>query len=196
MVTTVIETIRNTHPLASLLDEKKNPSFSRPALLLPSNLHNPSIAKCSPAVRALFAPIYDHITPGKLSVPAIQALVETSIPALKFPRGCLFIAGGPYSALRPLLRIGDVPLERYEYLVKESDTAILATPYSWIPYRGFGKGITGAITQSISNGLQSSKHSGIFYLELLTDTTEESAEMMYRFTAIEKSLLHALGEID
>jgi hypothetical protein len=175
----------------------KQQSFDSPQQELPPAvppmLTNPTLLKCDPYVRQILNRVYQLVTPGMLSPPALRALAGEAISLLGFSGGCLLIAKNEHRLI-PSLRLGGTPLEYFKNLLTTEHGISLAGPFTSNLYHSQGIGVRGENTLRLSTGFINSKQPSVLYLECPLEQNVTIQEMSRRFHVIHHALAHALGE--
>lgn len=156
-------------------------------------LTNPTLIKCAPSVREILKKVYQLVTPGMLSPPALRTLAGETTLALGFSGGCLLLAKSGHR-LVPSLRLGDTALEYFKNLFAAEHEISLAGPFSSNLYHSQGTGVTGEQLLCLSTGFINSKQPSVLYLECPITKELDIQEMAQRFHVIHHALAHCLGE--
>jgi hypothetical protein len=173
-----------TQPAQEVIRPLESPS-------LPADLHNVTLKRCTAEEQQLIVEAYASVTPGALSLKALEVLLGKVLPELECHDGCLFIASDTTGKLAPLLRIGPASRAQFGEMLHDMPSMILATPYSWVPLRSDGKGIRGDAVYAYSSGVELGKRAGVFYLESSHTSTHELTAIL--FATLREALRHSLG---
>ena len=150
--------------------------------------------RCPDGIKNLFYEVYQLIDTAAISVDAIRVLVDCLIPSSGFRRGCLYLLDPRTMALRPSLRMGDLPLMKYRAIGENEDNPISDALYAVAPIKQEWTSITGGSAVVICGALEQTRYSGVLYLEAAADQAEPSSESpMLFFQAIRRALIDCLG---
>ncbi|RMG44363.1 MAG: hypothetical protein D6719_02050, partial [Candidatus Dadabacteria bacterium] len=138
--------------------------------------------------------VYANIKEAEVSVNAIKDLVEKTVPAAGFMRGCLYLRKKEGLTLVPLLRFGDVALERYKTLHYSGSDPVSDSLFSSVPIKWRGNGITGEMATIVAGGFDDGERTGVLYLELDPAFEERSDyDAITHFNAIKKAVVDCLS---
>lgn len=155
---------------------------------------NPFADRCEPLIQELFSAVYSKLEPETISVEAIRLLVSAIIPACGFDKGALYLVDTKSKSLVPSLRIGTLPLARYEEFLREFEEDLTVILFRTTPYKKQGIGIEGKVITQIYAGLESNKHLGLLYFELAKHCEADPQHPTFlHFSALRKALTDCFG---
>ena len=163
--------------------------------LLSSNAH---VAKCNELLRTKFQAVYSAMTPGEVSIRALEILLMEVIPWAGFARGCLYLLDRDSAFLVPRLKIGDAKLSRYKPVRCETevitDHPIANALLSSIPIKQKDILLHGERISHISGAVGRGDRGGVLYLELAESAIDSlDNEQMVFFRAIQQAVNDCLG---
>lgn len=160
-------------------------------------VENTYLNRCPPYLVELFEEVYRQLAENRATIDAIRTLVDTVIPAAGFVRGCLYLLDQNSLELKPALRIGRVPLERYGPFLLNDRNGIMASLHSSFPLKKEDFGIMGQKVDQICGPIQNGKHPGVLYLEIDVHRAEDPAhDAGNYFRAICKAINACFKEAD
>lgn len=154
--------------------------------------------RCPPGIVERFRQLYRSISPGRPSPAAIKELVEQVIPAIGFARGCVYLVDQKKLQAVPMLRIGDVTIERFRPL-NCSDTGssihpvVEALSYQ-APIIQENAFINGDQVAHVTGVFGSKEKVGVLYLEMSPELRDgDRALILHFFKAIREALNDSLN---
>lgn len=161
-------------------------------------LANNYIAKCTDLLRTKFQAVYSAMTPGDVSIRALELLMTEVIPRAGFTRGCVYLMDRDNTYLVPRLKIGEGQIQRYKAVRCEtevlSDHPIVNALFSSIPLKQKDVILHGERVSHISGSLGSGERTGVLYLEMAEDAADSlDNEQVTFFRAIQQAVNDCLG---
>lgn len=159
---------------------------------------NGHIKRCPPKVQEKFKAVYDHMTPGDVSIEALNILITDTIPFLGFLSGCAFLVDEQKMMLVPTVRIGDQPLSRYKPL---SCSAVSGSSHPVVDALSYSSPIIqekvflfGDQVSHITGLFGNAVKTGVAYLEMSDDLLYgERSETLLYFKALRQCLNDCLN---
>jgi hypothetical protein len=154
--------------------------------------------RCPPGIVEMFRQLYRSILPGRPSPNAIKELVERIIPALGFERGCVYLVDQKKLQAVPMLRIGDVAIDRFRPL-NCSDTGssihpvVEALSYQ-APIIQENAFINGDQVAHVTGVFGTKEKVGVLYLEMSPELRDgDRAHILHFFKAVREALNDSLN---
>ncbi len=141
---------------------------------------NQFLSRCPEEIQQLFKPVYDQLQPGAVSTTAINTLVTEVLPALGFPRGCVYLVDQKKMMVVPILRIGDTSIERFRTVACSSvDTTnhpvVMALSYT-TPIIQENVFVNGQHVCHVTGTFGNKEKTGVLYLEMTSALSEDARQ--------------------
>ncbi len=152
------------------------------------------LQRCPDDIKGKFAEVYQVIRDKKVSAEGLKILVDHVIPYCGFERGCLYVEEEG-SFLKPVLRMGDLPLAKYRNVRIHENHPVANTLESNVPTKREGESVDGSMAVYISGSLGPSTRPAVLYLEIDDEESErEQNSFLTTFHAIRQCLVDCLGD--
>lgn len=162
---------------------------------------NTYATKCPATLQEKFRSVYQAVIPGQASPTAVKFLVDEVIPALGFMRGCVYLVDHRKAQAVPMLRIGDVALDRFKALNcsqsgAQAHPVIEALSYS-APIVQENAFVHGDRVSHVTGTFGGREKTGVLYLEMTRELSGMDRQLaLTYFKAVKQALNDCLNMPD
>ena len=140
-----------------------------------------NLSKLPDFVQDCFADILEKTEDVLTAQEGLSLLVNRLVPLLGFTRGCVFNLSKDGGRMLPVLRFGDLPLNRYDEYIFDKYQGMKSYIFQTAPFKRDGIGFAGEPVSYLIGGLDSSEYQGVLYFEkpLASDDDVDDQSLLY-----------------